>query len=318
MFDSISRRAILAVADNKKVCELITRYGMASSTGFARRFVAGETLDEAVEAVKKLNEKGIAASLDLLGESVSNIDETREARDQIIEALDRIHETGINTNVSIKLTQLGLDLSTDICLENVKTIVLRARKYNNWVRIDMEDSPFTQRTIDIFQYLFERVSNNVGIVLQSYLYRTEFDVHTMNKLGARVRLCKGAYREPETVAYRKKKFTDLNFAKCMEFLFANGIYPAIGTHDEKLINKAKEIVENLNIPRDNFEFQMLYGIRRDLQRQLVKNGYRLRVYVPFGTEWYPYFSRRLGERIGNVKFILKSLYLDTSDSRDSE
>jgi len=310
MFDKISRKIILSTADISTVRKLVTKFGMDSETGFARRFVAGETLDEAVAAVKVLNDKGINVSLDLLGESVSSVEETQQARDRIIEIVDRIHESGVNANVSVKLTQIGLDLGNDVCIDNVKMILLRARQFDNWVRVDMEGSDYTQQTLDVFQYLFERVSNNVGIVLQSYLYRTEFDVVAMNKLGARVRLCKGAYLEPETVAFRKKSLTDLNYIRCMKLLLNDGNYPAFATHDVNIIEQIKEYVESNGIDKNSFEFQMLYGIRTGLQEQLVKDGYNMRVYVPFGSQWYPYFSRRLGERFGNVMFILKSMFHD--------
>ncbi len=310
MFDSISRKIILTVADNPSVRRIVTKYGMATPSSFARRFVAGETLDEAVEAVKDLNEKGITATLDLLGESVNTVEETRSARDQVIEILDKIHETGIDSNVSVKLTQLGLDLGDDICTENVKAILMRAKQYDNFVRIDMEGSDYTQRTLDIFKYMFDRFSGYVGIVLQSYLYRTESDVRQMNQTGSRVRLCKGAYREPEIVAFRKKEHTDLNYVRCLELLLTKGVYPAVATHDEDVIEKTKELAAKHEIAKEKFEFQMLYGIRRDLQNQLVEEGYRMRVYIPFGSQWYPYYSRRLGERLGNVFFILKNLYLD--------
>ncbi|MFC1729429.1 proline dehydrogenase family protein [candidate division KSB1 bacterium] len=311
MFNTIARRMILSVTGNPTVRRIVTRYGMASPDGFARRFVAGETLDEAIEEVKKLNDIGICASLDYLGESVNTVEETHIARDQILTILDMIEKTGVNSNVSVKLTQLGLDLGDDLCIENLKSIVMRAKKYGNWIRVDMESSDYTQRTIDVFNHVVERFGNAVGIVLQSYLYRTEYDVRSMNKAGAKVRLCKGAYFEPEIVAFRKKRMVDLSFVRCFELLLTGGVDPAIATHDEALIQKTKDFAKQHAIEKDTFEFQMLFGIRRDLQKQLVNEGYRLRVYVPFGTEWFPYFSRRLGERIGNVMFIVKSLYYDS-------
>ncbi|KPK88919.1 hypothetical protein AMJ80_10485 [bacterium SM23_31] len=313
MFNQISRKIMSMVAENQTIRKITTKYGMSSESGFARRFVSGETLDEAVEAVKKLNEKGISATLDLLGESVNSIEDTQKARDKIIETLDAIHTSGIDSNVSIKLTQLGLDIDDKVCRDNVETILLHAQKYDNFIRIDMESSDYTQRTLDIFQYLFKNIGNNVGIVLQSYLYRTEYDVRELNKLGAGVRLCKGAYLEPKIVAFRKKRLVDENYLRCIKLLFAEGKYPAVATHDENIITKAKEYAEQYGIKPDQFEIQMLYGIRRDLQEQIVKEGYRMRAYVPYGTEWFPYFTRRLGERMGNVMFMLKSLYRESGD-----
>jgi len=308
---------MLAVADNQFMRKAVTKYGMSTPTSFARRFIAGETLDEAIDAVRELNNDGIAATLDLLGENVTSVEESRRARDQFLHILDRIHKAGVDSNVSVKLTQMGLDIGDDVCTENMMAILLRAKEYHNFVRIDMEGSDYTQRTIDIFQHLFERVSSNVGIVLQAYLYRTEFDVIAMNRLGARIRLCKGAYLEPETVAFRKKKFTDSNYIRCLEMILKKGTHPAIATHDEKIIAYAREFVEKNGIAKDRFEFQMLYGIRRDIQKQLVRDGYQIRVYVPFGTEWFPYFSRRLGERTGNIVFIVKNLYRDSLDEKGS-
>lgn len=318
MFNQISRKIMSAIAENQKIRNIATKYGMASSSGFARRFVAGETLDEAIEAVKKLNAKGITATLDLLGESVNSTEDTHKARDVIIDTLDAIQSSGVDSNVSVKLTQLGLDIGDKVCRDNMKIIVQHAQKYENFIRIDMESSDYTQRTLDVFQYLLKRVgTNNVGIVLQSYLYRTEYDVHALNKLGARVRLCKGAYLEPEIVAFQKKRLVDENYTRCLELLFTEGHYPAVATHDDKLIEKAKQYAEQYDIKPDQFEFQMLYGIRRDLQEQIVKEDYRMRAYVPYGTEWFPYYSRRLGERLGNVMFILKSLYRESGDGQDN-
>jgi len=317
MFNQISRKIMSVVAENQTIRKIATKHGMASPSGFARRFVAGETLDESIEAVKKLNAKGIAATLDLLGESVYSSEDTHKARDVIIDTLDAIQSSGVDSNVSVKLTQLGMDIGDKVCRDNMEVIVQHAQKYDNFIRIDMESSDYTQRTLDIFQYLLKRVGTNVGIVLQSYLYRTEYDVNALNKLGARVRLCKGAYLEPKIVAFRKKRLVDENYARCLELLFAEGHYPAVATHDYKLIAKAKQYAEQYDIKPDQFEFQMLYGIRRDLQEQIVKEGYRMRAYVPYGTEWFPYFSRRLGERLGNAMFILKSLYRESGDGQDN-
>jgi proline dehydrogenase len=307
---------MLSIAENDTVRQLTTKYGMADENSFARRFIAGETLEEGIEAARKLNQIGISATLDLLGENVTKVEESHAARDVFLNILDNIENNKVNSNISMKLTQLGLDLGEDVCTENVDKVIEKAKSYDNFVRIDMEGSDYTQTTLNVFKNLFEKHPQNTGIVLQSYLYRTEFDVREMNKLGARVRLCKGAYREPEIVAFQKKSMVDLNYIKCAELLLTEGNYPAIATHDEKIIAQIKNFVEEKGISKDKFEFQMLYGIRRDLQEQLIKDGFNIRIYVPFGTEWFPYYSRRLGERIGNVFFILKNIYRESTDGKD--
>ncbi|MFC1564772.1 proline dehydrogenase family protein [candidate division KSB1 bacterium] len=316
MFDKLSRALMLSVAENETVRRLTTKYGMATPDSFARRFIAGENIDEGIEATKKLNEGGITATLDLLGENVTKVEESHAAKDVFLNILDKIAAEKVDSNISMKLTQLGLDLGNDVCIENVHGVIERAAKYNNFVRVDMEGSDYTQRTIDVFKHLYDKFPEHTGIVLQSYLYRTEFDVRDMNNLGARVRLCKGAYREPEIVAFQNKKMVDLNYIRCAELLLTEGNYPGIATHDENIINWVKEFTEKEGISKDKYEFQMLFGIRRDLQRQLVTEGYNIRIYVPFGTEWFPYFSRRLGERIGNVMFILRNLYREAGDGKD--
>ncbi len=317
MFDKMSRAIMLSIAENETVRRLTTKYGMADENSFARRFIAGETLEEGIESTKKLNEEGLTATLDLLGENVTKIEESHAARDVFLNILDQIQKTKVDSNISMKLTQLGLDLGNDICIENVSKVIEKAKSFDNFVRIDMEGSDYTQNTLDVFKHLYEKYPENTGIVLQSYLYRTEFDVRDMNNLGARVRLCKGAYREPEIVAFQNKKMVDLNYTRCAELLITEGNYPGIATHDEAIIDHIKAFVEEKSISKDKFEFQMLYGIRRDLQDQLVKEGYNMRIYVPFGTEWFPYYSRRLGERIGNVLFILKNMYRESTDGKDT-
>jgi proline dehydrogenase len=297
---------MVAVSKNKWMKKQATKFGMTPK-GFARRFVAGETLDEAIDAIKKLNEKGIWATLDILGENVTSKEDGEKARDTIFRMFDIIQKSGVTANVSVKLTQLGMDVGTDVCTEIIKQIILHAKNYNNFVRIDMEGSAYTQRTIDSLKYILQNVSNNVGIVLQANIRRTESDVKDIIKLGGRVRLCKGAYLEPASIAYTKKRLVNENYLRCAELLLREGSYPAIATHDVNIITKAKEFAKQYNITPDKFEFQMLYGIRRDLQEQLVTDGYRVRVYVPFGTEWFPYFTRRLGERFGNVWFVVKNI-----------
>jgi proline dehydrogenase len=272
--------------------------------GFASRFVAGETLETALTAVKQLNSKGITATLDLLGESVRNEEEARESARAYLEMLDRIKEQRLNANVSVKLTAMGLDISEDLCVSNMQNIIERARDYESFVRLDMEGSAYTQKTLELFyERLYPSYRGNVGIVLQSYLYRTYSDVMDANKASARVRLCKGAYKEPATVAYPEKKDVDDSYLRCMRSLLKEGHYPGIATHDEAMVDATKRFARENDIRTDQFEFQMLYGVRRDLQDKLVSEGYRMRVYVPFGTQWYPYLMRRLAERPANVAFI---------------
>jgi len=301
------RSALLYLSNQPQIFKFVRNNGLAKS--FANRFVAGETLDTALAAVARLNARGITASLDLLGESVHNEAEARAAGDAYVAMLDRINERKANANVSVKLTAMGLDISEELCIATMHKILQRARDYGSFVRIDMESSEYTQRTLDLFeQRLFPAYRENVGVVLQSYLYRTFADVQRANLLKARVRICKGAYKEPETVAYPEKKDVDSNYVRCMQELMTKGNYPGIATHDETIIREAKRFVKANNIALDRFEFQMLYGVRRDLQDKLVREGYRMRVYVPFGTQWYPYLMRRLAERPANVAFLTGNLF----------
>jgi proline dehydrogenase len=296
------RSALLYLSSQPKVFSFVRNNGMAKA--FASRFVAGETLDSALAAIRKLNSKGITASLDLLGESVTNETEARESAGQYTKILDRISESRIDANVSLKLTAMGLDIDQELCIANIQNILDRARELKTFVRIDMEGSDYTQKTLDIFyNRLYPSYRGNVGIVVQSYLYRTFSDVEQANAAGARVRLCKGAYKEPATVAYQDKKDVDDSYLRCMRSLLLDGHYPGIATHDERIIRETKRFANDNSIESDRFEFQMLYGVRRDLQDKLVREGFRLRVYVPFGTHWYPYLMRRLAERPANVAFI---------------
>lgn len=301
------RSALLYLSDQQQIFRFVRNNRLAKS--FANRFVAGETLDTALAAVAQLNARGITASLDLLGESVHNEVEARAAGDAYVTMLDRIHKQKADANVSVKLTAMGLDISEDLCVAIMQKILQRAREYQTFVRIDMESSEYTQRTLDLFeQRLYPGYRENVGIVLQSYLYRTFADVERANLIKARVRLCKGAYKEPETVAYPDKKDVDATYVRCMHELMLKGNYPGIATHDEAIINDAKRFAKENQIAPNRFEFQMLYGVRRDLQDKLVREGYRMRVYVPFGTQWYPYLMRRLAERPANVAFLTGNLF----------
>jgi proline dehydrogenase len=281
----------------------------ATARRLASRFVAGETLEQALSLSRSLNAEGISVTLDHLGESVNSLDEAAAARDVYVRTLEAIHSGEINGNVSLKLTQFGLDLAEPQCLANVERLVKLAASFGNFVRVDMESTAYTGRTIGIVTALHGRYGA-VGTVIQAYLYRSKADVEHLNALGIRVRLCKGAYLEPATVAFPSKEEVDRNYVELMKLLLDRGTYPAIATHDEKMIDATKAYASNRNIPRESFEFQMLYGIRRDLQRKLIADGYHLRLYVPFGKAWYPYYMRRMAERPANVLFILRNLFRD--------
>ena len=272
----------------------------------AWRFVAGETLDDAIRAVRRANRQGIRGTLDLLGENTLSREDARKSTDEVIGILDRIRSENVDCNVSVKLTQLGLDLDTGFCLENLRGIARRAAQHGNFVRVDMEDHNYTDATIEVAQRAREEM-NNVGIVVQAYLYRTEKDVASLLQKGMKIRLCKGAYLEPEEVSFKKKRDTDTNFAKIMKMLLDSGIYHAIATHDEAMIAATRQYARERNLGKGSFEFQMLYGVRRDLQIGLVREGYNVRIYIPYGKRWYPYFMRRLAERPANVFFVLKNL-----------
>ena len=273
----------------------------------ATRFVAGESLADALAVSRRLNAEGIWVTLDHLGESVTSLAEAAEARDVYLRLLPAIRDAGILGNVSLKLTQLGLDFSFDQCQSNLELLVDRAARLNTFVRVDMESSIYTQRTLDLVSGLHTRYGS-VGVVIQACLYRSRADVENLCSRRIRVRLCKGAYLEPPAAAFPRKRDVDGNFVELMKLLLDRGEYPAIATHDERMIAETREYAAARGIGRDAFEFQMLYGIRRDLQRALVAEGYRLRLYVPFGKAWYPYYMRRLAERPANVFFILRNLF----------
>jgi len=297
------RAGLLYLSEQPSVFRFVRKNGLARK--LASRFVAGETLDTAAQAVKDLNAAGISASLDLLGESVTNEAEARSATDTAIQILERIAADRLDANISMKLTQLGLDLGTATCAGNARRVLERARALDIFVRIDMEASAYTQRTLDLVEKeLFPGFPKHVGVVVQSYLYRSAEDVRRLADLGIRVRLCKGAYKEPPAVAFPAKADVDKAYGELMETLLLKGTYPAIATHDEALIERTRRVASSHGISNDRFEFQMLYGVRRDLQLRLVRAGHRMRVYVPFGTQWYPYLMRRLAERPANIAFIL--------------
>jgi len=300
------RNTLLYLSNQPRVFKFVRNNRLAKY--FASRFVAGETVEEALAATRDLNAKGITASLDFLGESVNTEKEARVARDVYLSLLDRIQQSKLQANVSVKLTAMGLDIDHELCVAIMQDILGRAQKYDSFVRLDMESSDYTDITLRLFEdRLYPVYKANVGVVLQSCLYRTFADVEHVNGLGARVRICKGAYKEPASVAYPEKKDVDASYVKCMHELMTRGNYPGIATHDPAIINEAKRFAARQDIAKDRFEFQMLYGIRRDLQEELVREGFRVRCYVPFGTQWYPYLMRRLAERPANVAFITGSV-----------
>ena len=302
----LARSVLLQLANSKKVESFVR--GNNWSSRVARRFVAGETIEEAVKPVAALNHQGISVSLDLLGESVRNEGQVAATVDTYLRVFQAIRENNLNANVSLKLTALGLDIDEDLCFRNMSRL-LTAAGTKQFIRIDMESSEYAQRTLDLFTRLWEGPGNyrNVGVVIQSYLRRSAADIERLIGMGARVRLCKGAYKEAADVAFPDKADVDGNYVRLMQRLLSDGCYPGIATHDEKMIAATREFAGANQIPPERYEFQMLYGIRRDLQTQLVRDGYRMRVYTPFGTHWYPYLMRRLAERPANLLFVLKNM-----------
>ena len=289
--------------------ELARRFTMHApgARTMARRFVAGETVEEGVAAARALNAAGMKVTLDCLGESVSSEQEAAAAAEIYLRLIDRIAEEKLDANVSLKLTQMGQDIDEEFLRHNVGRVLDRARQHDMFVRLDMESSDYTQRTLDFFERIWNEGYTNVGVVLQSYMRRSDADVRRANDLGARVRLCKGAYKEPEDVAFQEKRDVDRTFIALMKLLLSDGTYPGIATHDPAMIDATREYATAHSIPADAFEFQMLYGVRRDLQEQLVRAGYRMRVYVPFGDAWYPYLMRRMAERPANMFFIINAV-----------
>jgi len=308
------RQGLLWLSERQGVFNFVRRNGLARR--IASRFVAGESIEEGVEAARELSRRGITASLDLLGESVTVEAEAIAARDQYLRMLDRMAASGTEVNVSVKLTQMGLDISEALCLANMTAILDKAAALNGFVRLDMEGSAYTQRTLDFFRdCLFERFGAHCGVVIQSMLRRSEQDVEDLIALRARVRLCKGAYLEPPTVAFPDKADVDRSYVRLMERLLMAGNYPGLATHDEAIIAHARDFTRRQGVPSDRFEFQMLYGVRRDLQDSLRGAGYGVRVYIPFGTQWYPYLMRRLAERPANIAFLLGNLVRESVPGR---
>ena len=286
---------------------LASRYGMAHEDSFARRFIAGEAVEEAIAVARALQSRGLLLTLDYLGESVRTLDEANAATREYVRLIDVIVASGIERNISLKLTQLGVDIDRATCIDNMRRILEPGQRHGFFVRIDMENSTYTDVTVQVFETLWQQQYRNIGLALQATLHRTEPDVRRMNELGARVRLVKGAYKEPASVALQQKTEVDAAFMRLTKLLIDQGVYPAIATHDEAILVETRNYVINERIPPDRFEFQMLYGIRRDLQTSLTGEGYRVRVYVPFGRQWFPYFMRRLGERPANVGFVLRAI-----------
>ena len=307
MLDVASKAFFQTLSRSRILKKLASRYGMSGPGAFARRFIAGESIEDAFAAVRDIDARGMHHTLDYLGESVGTLSGAETATREYLHLIEEVHRAGVEKNLSLKLTQLGLDIDKAICVDNLRRILAAADKCRFFVRIDMESSKDTEVTLEIFETVWRHGSHNVGVVLQSCLYRTEQDFERMNRLGARIRLVKGAYREPKTVAYQKKADVDAAYLRLAKRLLTEGTYPAIATHDETLLDEVKRFAAEHGIAADRYEFQMLYGIRRDLQTALTQQGHRMRVYVPFGKEWFPYFMRRLGERPANVAFVLRSL-----------
>jgi proline dehydrogenase len=304
---SILRSAFIALSRNKPLRHFSERSALGRR--MSSRFVAGMDIEDVLRAAEALQTQGMASTLDSLGENVTTPDEARRSADIYHRLLDAIAARNLNANVSLKLTQMGMDLSPDLATEIVSGLVDHAVAVNNFVRIDMEGSEYTQATLDLTRALHSRPDNrgHVGVVIQAYLHRSAGDITSLTAEGIRIRLCKGAYKEPPAVAFPQKSDVDANYVRLTEMLLASGIYHGIATHDPAMIAAAKRFVQEHSIEKSSFEFQMLYGIRRDLQRALVAEGYNLRVYTPFGSEWYPYFMRRLAERPANVLFLAKNM-----------
>jgi proline dehydrogenase len=306
MIDATSKALFHALAQITPLRRLASRYGMRPG-GFARRFIAGETVEEAIAAVRDLPGRGLRLSLDYLGESVASLEEAQAATDEYVRILQTIVRSGIERNISLKLTQLGLDVDMATAVDNMRRILESADPNGFFVRIDMENSPYTDRTLQLLDTLWQLGHRHVGTVIQSCLMRSPGDIRRLTQMGVRVRLVKGAYKEPKTVAFQDKSQVDAAFIEAMRELLDHGTFPAIATHDVAMIEATKQYAAQQGYGRDRFEFQMLFGIRRDLQASLVAEGYGVRVYVPFGQQWFPYFMRRLGERPANVAFVLRGV-----------
>jgi proline dehydrogenase len=307
MLDRAAKTFFHLLARSGTLEKLASRYGMRRPDSFARRFIAGESVQEAIEAARAIEARHMRLTLDLLGESVTNLEEADAATRLYVAVIDAVVQSGIERNLSLKLTQLGLDVDKASAVDNLRKILGRAEPAGFFIRVDMENSPYTDVTLEIFETLWSHGYRQIGVVLQSALYRSEADLERMNALGARVRLVKGAYKEPKSAAYQDKADVDAAFERMMKSLLSRGHSPAIATHDPAMIDATRRWAREHDVAPNAFEFQMLYGIRRDLQTMLVNEGYQVRVYVPFGRQWFPYFMRRLGERPANVSFVIRGI-----------
>lgn len=307
MLHASSRAFFNRLAGSSTIKRLASRYGMKQPGGFARRFVAGETLEEAIAAARAVEQRGMMTTLNYLGERVQSAAAAQAATREYLAVVETVLAAGIGRNLSVKLTQLGLETDRAACTANLKQVLDAAERAQCFIRIDMENSTCTDATLDILEAVWQDGYRNVGVVLQSYLYRSESDVRRVNRLGARIRLVKGAYMEPKAIAYQRKADVDANFVRLMRMLLTESVYPAIATHDRRMIDATYAFAAERGLPPDGFEFQLLYGVRRDLQAAVRDMGSRLRIYMPFGREWFPYFMRRLGERPANVLFVVRSL-----------
>lgn len=307
MLNSASKAFFHLLAQSRALKRLASRFGARRSSSFARRFIAGETVEEAIEAARGVEQRGLMHTLDLLGESVTSLEEAETATRAYLGMLRSIEQSGIGRGLSLKLTQLGLDVDKASAVDNLRKILEHAEPAGFFVRLDMENSPYTDVTLEVFETLWRQGHRRIGVVLQAALFRTEDDLTRITRLGGSIRLVKGAYQEPKTVAYQKKSDVDAAYARLMKRLLVEGHEPAVATHDPAMLDLAKTWARDHNLGSDHFEFQLLYGVRRDLQASLAADGYRVRVYIPFGREWFPYFMRRLGERPANVIFVIKSI-----------
>ncbi len=307
MLQTVSKAFFHVLAGSQSLKTVASRYGMRGGGGFARRFIAGESVQEAIDAARRIEAGGLHVTLDYLGESVASIAEADAATRAYIALLGDIAAAGIERNVSLKLTQLGLTIDRATCVDNLRRVLDAAAARDFFVRIDMENSPYTDVTLGVFETMWQQEYRNTGVVLQSCLPRSEADAVRMNELGARVRLVKGAYKEPRDTAYQSKADVDAAFVRIMKILLAGGTFPAIATHDPAMLDATRAFAAARGIDAATYEFQMLYGIRRDLQNGLKREGFGVRVYVPFGREWFPYFMRRLGERPANVGFVIRGV-----------
>jgi len=310
VIDAIPKSLFNALSHSAVLKRLASRYGMASPDSFARRFIAGETVEEAIAASKTLQSRGFHLTLDYLGESVRTHQEADTATREYVHLIDVLMGSGIERNLSLKLTQLGAGVDRATCIDNLRRILESAERHAFFVRIDMESSAYTDLTLDVFETLWRREHHNLGIAIQAALKRSDADIARVNALGGRIRLVKGAYKEPPAVAYARKADVDTSFVRLMKVLLDSGEYPAIATHDPRMIDATLEHASARGLSPSRFEFQMLYGVRRDIQRSLVADGYRVRIYVPFGHQWFPYFMRRLGERPANVGFVIRAMLRD--------